>query len=90
LVLVFTNTRYKPTLCCLELIFTESPIHPSLGGLTLPILDPTWQVVSMDFITGIPQSCKYKCIMPVVDKFSILKVCVFHSSSLSFDITNGN
>jgi hypothetical protein len=28
LVLVFTNTYYKPCLCCLELIFSGSPIHP--------------------------------------------------------------
>jgi hypothetical protein len=28
LVLVFTNTKYKPSLCCLELIFVGSPIHP--------------------------------------------------------------
>jgi hypothetical protein len=28
LVLVFTSTHYKPSLCCLELIFTGSPIHP--------------------------------------------------------------
>jgi hypothetical protein len=28
LVLVFTNTHYKPSLCCLELIFAGSLIHP--------------------------------------------------------------
>jgi hypothetical protein len=33
LVLVFTNTHYKPSLCCLELIFAGSPIHPPLGAL---------------------------------------------------------
>jgi hypothetical protein len=33
LVLAFTNTHYKPDLCCLELIFAESPIHPPLGSL---------------------------------------------------------
>jgi hypothetical protein len=32
LVLVFTNTHYKPSLCCLELIFAGSPIHPSVGA----------------------------------------------------------
>jgi hypothetical protein len=28
-----TNIYYKPSLCCLELIFTRSPIHPPLGAL---------------------------------------------------------
>jgi hypothetical protein len=28
LVIVFTNTHYKPSLCCLELIFAGSLIHP--------------------------------------------------------------
>jgi hypothetical protein len=26
--LAFTNTHYKPIMCCLELIFPGSPIHP--------------------------------------------------------------
>jgi hypothetical protein len=33
LVLAFNNTNYKPSLCCLELIFAGSPIHPPLGAL---------------------------------------------------------
>jgi hypothetical protein len=28
-----TNTYYKPSLSCLELIFAGSPIHPHLGAL---------------------------------------------------------
>jgi hypothetical protein len=39
LVLAFTNTHYKPNLCCLELIFTGSPIHPPLGAHRPPSLD---------------------------------------------------
>jgi hypothetical protein len=34
LVLVLTNTHYKPSLCCLEFIFAGSPIHPHLGALS--------------------------------------------------------
>jgi hypothetical protein len=33
LVLLLTNTHYKPSLCCLELIFAGSLIHPPLGAL---------------------------------------------------------
>jgi hypothetical protein len=29
----FTNTYFKPSLSCLEFIFTGSPIHPPLGAL---------------------------------------------------------
>jgi hypothetical protein len=28
-----TNIYYKQSLCCLDLIFTGSPIHPPLGAL---------------------------------------------------------
>jgi hypothetical protein len=38
--------------------------------LPLPIPDQAWKVVSMDFISGLPVSHKYNCIMVVVDKFS--------------------
>lgn len=36
----------------------------------LPILDHAWQVVSMDFISGLPPSRQGNCILVVVDKFS--------------------
>ena len=35
LVLAFTNTCYKPSLSCLELIIVGSPIHPPLGALNV-------------------------------------------------------
>jgi transposase InsO family protein len=38
--------------------------------LPLPIPEHAWQVVTMDFISGLPISHKYNCIMVVVDKFS--------------------
>jgi hypothetical protein len=52
LVLAFTNTHYKPNLCCLELIFAESPIHPLLVLSALrehqpqlkPLLDALWKL----------------------------------------------
>ncbi|WVZ87398.1 hypothetical protein U9M48_034038 [Paspalum notatum var. saurae] len=36
----------------------------------LPVPDYAWQVVSMDFIEGLPLSKGFNCILVVVDKFS--------------------
>jgi transposase InsO family protein len=36
----------------------------------LKVPDGAWQVVTMDFINGLPKSSGYDCIMVVVDKFS--------------------
>jgi hypothetical protein len=36
----------------------------------LPVPDAAWQVISMDFIEGLPKSGRYNCILVVVDKFS--------------------
>jgi hypothetical protein len=36
----------------------------------LPIPDGAWQVISMDFIEGLPKSRNANCILVVVDKFS--------------------
>ena len=38
--------------------------------LPLPIPDYAWQVVSLDFIEGLPKSQTYDCILVIVDKFS--------------------
>lgn len=35
-----------------------------------PVPDEAWQVISMDFIEGLPRSGRYNCILVVVDKFS--------------------
>ena len=36
----------------------------------LPVLSASWEVVSMDFIKGLPQSGSFNAILVVVDKFS--------------------
>jgi transposase InsO family protein len=36
----------------------------------LPVPDSAWQVISMDFIEGLPRSGRFNCILVVVDKFS--------------------
>lgn len=47
----------------------ERVVYP---GLPRPLLVPegAWQVISMDFIEGLPVSDRYSCIMVVIDKFS--------------------
>jgi hypothetical protein len=46
LVLVSTNTCYKPSWFYLELIFAQSPIHPPLGALSvqMPIMPDIRQI----------------------------------------------
>jgi hypothetical protein len=48
---------------------TEKVPYP---GLLEPLQIPpgAWQVVTMDFITGLPKSSGFDCILVVVDKFS--------------------
>lgn len=36
----------------------------------LPVPEGAWQVISLDFIEGLPKSHSYNCILVVVDKFS--------------------
>lgn len=36
----------------------------------LPVPHSAWQVISMDFIEGLPRSGRFNCILVVVDKFS--------------------
>jgi len=36
----------------------------------LAVPDQAWQVVTIDFIEGLPNSSSYNCILVVVDKFS--------------------
>lgn len=46
--------------------------HVKYPGLLQPLLVPdrAWQLISLDFIEGLPKSGTYNCIMVVVDKFS--------------------
>lgn len=48
---------------------TEKVSYP---GLLQPLVVPyhAWQVVTMDFIEGLPSFASYNCMLVVVDKFS--------------------
>jgi transposase InsO family protein len=48
---------------------TDRAAYPGLLA-PLPIPDGAWQVVTLDFIEGLPRSSGYNCILVVVDKFS--------------------
>lgn len=48
---------------------TEKVKYPGLLQ-PLPIPGYAWQVVTLDFIEGLPCSKNYNCILVVVDKFS--------------------
>jgi hypothetical protein len=36
----------------------------------LPVPNEVWEIISMDFIEGLPRSCNANCILVVVDKFT--------------------
>jgi hypothetical protein len=46
--------------------------HIKLPGLLQPLSIPTqaWQIVSLDFVEGLPKYDQYNAILVVVDKFS--------------------
>ena len=48
---------------------SERVAYPGLLS-PLPVPDGAWQVVTMDFIEGLPKSAQFNCILVVVDKFS--------------------
>jgi hypothetical protein len=50
----------------------EKPDRAKYPGLLQPLPVPAaaWQIISMDFIEGLPHSGRCNCILVVVDKFS--------------------
>lgn len=61
--------RYVQTCCICEQAKPERVKYPGLLE-PLPALEGAWEVVTMHFIDGLPQSHKYNCILMVVDKFT--------------------
>jgi hypothetical protein len=37
---------------------------------SLPVPEGAWQIISLDFVEGLPKSCSTDTILVVVDKFS--------------------
>jgi len=55
------------------LVFQQAKADRSkLPGLLQPLAVPSmsWQVITMDFVEGLPKSSCYNCILVVVDAFS--------------------
>ncbi|WVZ77708.1 hypothetical protein U9M48_025546 [Paspalum notatum var. saurae] len=48
------------------------PDRSKMPGLLLPLPVPSsaWQIISMDFVEGLPRSSGHDCILVVVDKFT--------------------
>lgn len=61
--------RYVQTCSIYQQAKPERVKYPGLLE-PLPVPEGAWEVVTMDFIDGLPQSHKYNCILVVVDKFT--------------------
>jgi hypothetical protein len=55
-----------------QICLQAKPDRAKYPGLLqpLPVPEGSWQVVTLDFIEGLPRSSSYNCILVVVDKFS--------------------
>lgn len=61
--------EYVRTCCVCQQAKPERVLPPGLLQ-PLPIPSGPWEMATMDFIDGLPQSRQYNCIMVVVDKLS--------------------
>lgn len=64
----FVKEQVQSCLVCQQ----EKPERVNYLGLLspLPVPNKAWDTVTMDFITGLPQSCQHDCILVVIDKFT--------------------
>uniref|UniRef100_A0A453DFY0 Integrase catalytic domain-containing protein n=1 Tax=Aegilops tauschii subsp. strangulata TaxID=200361 RepID=A0A453DFY0_AEGTS len=64
----FIKTQVQSCLTCQQ----AKPERVQYPGLLspLPVPPKAWDTVSMDFISGLPSSYQYNCILVVIDKFS--------------------
>lgn len=66
------KARVKDFVVACSMCLQAKPDKAHYSGLLSPLPVPAaaWQVISMDFIKGLPRSGNADCIMVVVDKFS--------------------
>lgn len=64
------DVQYYVTNC--QVCQQAKPEHSKLPGLLqpLPVPQQAWQIISMDFIEGLPKSKRFDTILVVVDKFT--------------------
>ena len=62
----------KNFVACCSICQQAKPDRSKYPGLLQPLPVPTlaWQIISMDFIDGLPKSQGKSCVMVVVDKFT--------------------
>lgn len=62
------KTHLQSCQVCLQ----AKPDRAKYPGLLQPLPVPAgaWQVISLDFIEGLPRSSHYNCVLVVIDKFS--------------------
>ena len=62
----------KNFVACCSICQQAKPNRSKYPGLLQPLPVPTlaWQIISMDFIDGLPKSQGKSCVMVVVDKFT--------------------
>ncbi|KAE8665787.1 hypothetical protein F3Y22_tig00112529pilonHSYRG00028 [Hibiscus syriacus] len=72
--LIITRLKWKNRLliCYPHLSYKTKSEHISKPWLLQPIPIPhnAWEVITMDFIEGLPPSAKQNCILVVIDKFT--------------------
>jgi hypothetical protein len=66
------KTTVKNFVCSCTICQEAKPDRSRLPGLLqpLPVPDSAWQIVSMDFVEGLPSSSSYNCVLLVVDYFT--------------------
>lgn len=83
--------------CYCQICQEAKPKRVAYPGLLepLPVPQESWELISMDFIDGLPQSGKFNCIWVIVDKltkfahflplahpYTASKVVLLHDTSL--------
>uniref|UniRef100_A0A453NI67 Integrase catalytic domain-containing protein n=1 Tax=Aegilops tauschii subsp. strangulata TaxID=200361 RepID=A0A453NI67_AEGTS len=65
-----TKIQIKQYVQCCSVCQQAKPDRAASPGLLLPLPIPTkpWDMISMDFVEGLPQSSRFNCLLVIVDK----------------------